>query len=102
MSESESVPKPGQFVKILRGKDADHFSLIVEVVDRRFVRIADGERRKYDRAKKKNINHLELLNVVSPEVSRSLQETGRVTNGKLRFAVAKFLEAQTPQLRKGD
>jgi large subunit ribosomal protein L14e len=94
LSESEPGPKPGQFVKILRGKDVDQLSLIVEIVDTRFVRIADGERRKFDRAKKKNVNHLELFDAISPEVSRSLTETGRVTNGKLRFAISKFLQEQ--------
>jgi len=81
-------------VKILRGKDVDHYSVIVEVINERFVLIADGDRRKFDRAKKKNVNHLELQDFISPEITRSLEEAGRVTNGKLRFAIAKFLEQQ--------
>ena len=81
-------------MKILRGKDVDHYSVIVEVINERFVLIADGDRRKFDRAKKKNVNHLELQDFISPEITRSLEEAGRVTNGKLRFAIAKFLEQQ--------
>ncbi|HET7657632.1 MAG TPA: KOW domain-containing RNA-binding protein [Bacillales bacterium] len=81
-------------MKILRGKDVDHYSVIVEVINDRFVCIADGDRRKFDRAKKKNVNHLELQDFISPEITRSLEEAGRVTNGKLRFAIAKFLELQ--------
>lgn len=38
------------------------------------------------------INHLKLLEYVSDEVKNSIQETGRVTNAKLRFALQKFLE----------
>lgn len=102
MNDSESVPKQGEFVKILRGKDANHYSVVVEIIDDRFVRIADGVRRKFDRAKKNNIHHLERLGVVSPEVARSLRETGRVTNGKLRFALAKFLQEEASQRKKGD
>lgn len=81
-------------MRILRGKDVDHYSVIVEVINERFVLIADGDRRKFDRAKKKNVNHLELQDFISPEITRSLEEAGRVTNGKLRFAIAKFLEQQ--------
>lgn len=94
MNDPDSSPRVGQLVKILRGKDADQYSVIVEVIDGRFVRIADGDRRKFDRAKKKNIIHLELQDFISPEITRSINEAGRVTNGKLRFAIAKFLEQQ--------
>lgn len=94
MNDPDSSPRVGQLVKILRGKDADQYSVIVEVIDERFVRIADGDRRKFDRAKKKNIIHLELQDFISPEITRSINEAGRVTNGKLRFAIAKFLEQQ--------
>jgi ribosomal protein L14E/L6E/L27E len=94
LSDPDPSPRVGQLVKILRGKDTDQFSVIVEIIDERFVRIADGNQRKYDRAKKKNIIHLELLDFISPEITRSMSEAGRVTNGKLRFAIAKFLEQQ--------
>lgn len=92
MHDSDPSPKVGQLVRILRGKDADQYSVIVDVINHRWVRIADGNRRKFDRAKKKNVIHLEPQNFISPEVSRSIKEAGRVTNGKLRFAIAKFLE----------
>jgi len=49
--------------------------------------IADGGKRKFDEPKKKNLIHLELLPAISSEVADSLRETGRVTNGKLRFAL---------------
>ncbi|HEU5139019.1 MAG TPA: KOW domain-containing RNA-binding protein [Bacillales bacterium] len=102
MSDPDHSPKLGQLVKILRGKDYDQYSVIVEIINQRFVRIADGDRRKFDRAKKKNLIHLELQDFISPEITRSLEEAGRVTNGKLRFAVAKFLEQQVIELEKGD
>lgn len=94
MRDPDPSPRVGQLVKILRGKDIDQYSVIVGVVDARFVKIADGNRRKYDRAKRKNLIHLELQDFISPEVTRSIEEAGRVTNGKLRFAIAKFLERQ--------
>ncbi|HEX6922474.1 MAG TPA: KOW domain-containing RNA-binding protein [Bacillales bacterium] len=102
MNDPDSSPRVGQLVKILRGKDTGQYSVIVEVVDHRFVKIADGDRRKFDRAKKKNVIHLELQDFISPEITRSLEEAGRVTNGKLRFAIAKFLEQQVVELQKGD
>lgn len=102
VSESEPIPQVGQLVHILRGRDAGQINVIVGIVDEKFVLIADGDKRKYDRAKKKNINHLELFQYISPEVKRSIDETGRVTNGKLRFAVSKFLNDQAHLLEKGE
>jgi large subunit ribosomal protein L14e len=90
--DKDLSPQLGQIVKVLRGKDFDNYAVIIGIVDSRFVLLADGNKRKFDGPKKKNINHLQLQETISHEVVSSIQETGRVTNGKLRFAVAKFRE----------
>jgi len=90
--ESESLPQIGQVVRVLRGRDADKYAIVIAVEDQRFVRIADGDKRKFDTAKKKNILHLEAVDFISSEVQDSILQTGRVTNGKLRFALNKFKE----------
>lgn len=91
MSEVDGIPRIGEVVRILRGREAGQYAIIIDVINDRFVLLADGEKRKYDRPKKKNLNHIELLDYISPEVQNSLLETGRVTNGKLRFALDKFV-----------
>ncbi|WP_458415177.1 KOW motif-containing protein [Schinkia sp. CFF1] len=102
MNEPESSPRIGQLVKILQGRDAGQFAIVLKILDERFVFIADGDKRKFDRPKKKNINHLEFFDYVSPEVQNSISETGRVTNGKLRFAVSKFVNEQITDFEKGE
>ncbi|AWB46114.1 hypothetical protein DCC85_19415 [Paenibacillus sp. CAA11] len=83
----------GQLVKVLRGKDAGTLGVIVELVDDKFVLIADGCKRKFDSAKRKSLLHLELLPYISSEVVNSLKESGRVTNGKLRHAVIAYKQS---------
>jgi large subunit ribosomal protein L14e len=96
-------PVPGQIVQVLRGRDHGRHAVIVEVLDDRYVKIADGDRRSYDQAKRKNLLHLQLLNEVSPEVAESLRETGRVTNGKLRHALARYQNNRGPDAQpKGE
>ncbi|GIN64277.1 hypothetical protein J27TS8_42700 [Robertmurraya siralis] len=85
-----SRSKLGQIVLISHGRDAGQYAIIVRLLDERFVFVADGDKKKFDRPKKKNLLHLELIDYVSLEVQRSLLETGRVTNGKLRYALKKF------------
>lgn len=66
-----------------------------------YVMLANGEIRKYDRPKK-NLEHIKTLDYISPGVQSSLLETGRVTNGKLRFAITKFVNEVVTDLKKGD
>lgn len=102
MNESDSVPRIGQVVRIRQGREAGQFAVVIRIIDERFVLLADGEKRKYDRPKKKNLHHIEVMDFISPEVQSSLLETGRVTNGKLRFAIAKFAGEVVTDLKKGD
>jgi large subunit ribosomal protein L14e len=90
----EAIPQLGQIVKTLRGRDQGKFAIIVGIEDHRFVWIVDGDKRKFDQPKKKNVLHLQLQDEISSEVMNSLLETGRVTNGKLRYALGKFIEQQ--------
>lgn len=97
------MPQLGQIVKVLRGRDSGKYAIIVDIIDQRFVKIADGEKRKFDQAKRKNLLHLQLEDTVSSEVVVSLEESGRVTGGKLRFALNKFAERQqTDAQEKGE
>lgn len=92
--EHDKQPVIGQIVKILRGRESGQYAVVIGLEEQRFALIADGDKRKFDRPKKKNLLHLELQNEISEIVAASLHETGRVTNGKLRHAIAKYEESQ--------
>ncbi|RKN65215.1 KOW domain-containing RNA-binding protein [Paenibacillus ginsengarvi] len=103
VTEPAIVPEIGRIVKVLRGREQEQYAVIVQIIDERFVSIADGHKRKFDGSKKKNLLHLELLPEVSGEVAGSIMETGRVTNGKLRFALNKYkLSVQSEAHEKGE
>jgi ribosomal protein L14E/L6E/L27E len=87
MKESHSL-KPGDIVRSLRGKDEDQLYVVLALPDERSALVADGDKRRFDRPKRKNVLHLEPTGQFSEEVAGSLRETGRVTNAKLRFAIA--------------
>ncbi len=94
MSALEYMPEIGRVVKVLRGKDEGSYAVIVQVLDERFVLVADGDKRRFDQSKKKNVLHLLMQPVVSPEVADSMRETGRVTNAKLRYAIQKAVQGK--------
>lgn len=93
-------PKIGQYVKVLRGRDRGKYAIIIRKVDDRFVMIADGDKRKFDQPKKKNLLHLQLMNAHSPEVVESIKETSRVSNGKLRYAIQKLMELEQQEAQE--
>jgi len=90
-------------VRNRRGKDEGELTVVIALEGERFALVADGNKRRFDRPKRKNVLHLEPTGFASDEVASSLRETGRVTNGKLRFAIAhalRRLEAHAEE--KGD
>ncbi|MFD2672448.1 RNA-binding protein [Marinicrinis sediminis] len=94
MDDTSRFPIVGQIVKVLRGRDQGKFAVIIGFADERFALIADGDKRKFDQPKKKNLLHLEFHDEICPEVVDSIQETGRVTNGKLRFVISRYVNEQ--------
>lgn len=102
-ADHAALPEIGRIVKVLRGREQDQYAVIIGLLDDRFVWIADGDKRKFAQPKKKNLLHLRLFDFVSGEVAGSISETGRVTNGKLRYAICKFLESgQSEAHEKGE
>lgn len=102
MMGASNKPKPqlGQIVKIVRGRETDKYAVVIGIIDERFVLIADGDKRKFDQPKKKNVQHLHLQPAVSREVADSIRETGRVTNGKLRYALNKFADEELTEAQE--
>lgn len=102
MADSDAGPKVGRVVRILRGRDSGKYAIIIKQVDEKFVLIADGDKKKFDRPKRKNLLHLEITDFIAGDVVESIRTDGRVTNGKLRYNLGKFLEAQAEVQRKGE
>lgn len=91
---SNSRPRIGQIVKSSRGRDQGQYAVVIKIIDDRFVYIADGDKRKFDKPKKKNVLHLLFQQEISSEIAKRITDTGRVSNGKLRFAIQRFTEQQ--------
>lgn len=102
LTEEQSVPQLGQIVRITKGREQDQYAVVIHILDDRYVLLADGDKRKYDRPKRKNVNHFEGTSFISSEVRNSLLETSRVSNGKLRFAIAKYASEVVTDLERGD
>ena len=93
MTISEEV-RIGQVVFIKKGRDREKYAVIVHIHDARYVCIADGEKRKFDHMKRKNLLHLEVLPFRNDEIAYLIAQTGRVQNSKLRQTISQYIEQQ--------
>lgn len=101
MFKTGFTPQIGQFVIVTSGRNAGQYAIIVRLSEK-YAYLADGAKLTFDQPKKKNLKHLQLVDLVSPEVQNSILDTGRVTNGKLRFALTRFLNERLSEKEKGD
>ncbi len=73
----------GQVVSSRAGRDRGRYFVVVEILDDRFVAVADGDLRKVENPKKKNVRHLLVHNDVLP-LGEKLRAGERVSNAELR------------------
>lgn len=94
--KTPALPEIGRIVEVVRGRDRGLYAVVIGHEADRFVRIADGDQRKVDRPKRKNVLHIRLMPMVDADVAEQLASGKKVTNANLRYAVRRFL-AERPQ-----
>ncbi|GGJ00914.1 hypothetical protein GCM10010885_07640 [Alicyclobacillus cellulosilyticus] len=93
MRRAPSLPEIGRVVEVIRGRDAGTFAVVIGHEPDRFVLLADGDRRKVDRPKKKNVLHIRRTPVVATEIQEQLRAEGKITNARLRHVMKQFYAA---------
>lgn len=87
-------PQVGQLVCSKAGRDKDRPYLVVKTIDDFFVYVVDGEVRKLDRPKRKNVKHLHVTRKIAPEIASRLNSGEAVTNAEIRQAISQLLAEQ--------
>lgn len=89
---AKNRPRPGQLVRVIRGREAGKYAIVVAVEEPHFVWLADGVQRKAALPKKKNVRHIQLTHYIAREVADSLEKrNGRVSDAELRYALNQYL-----------
>jgi len=86
--------RPGQLVESVAGRDKGREMVVLKVLDDGSVFVADGDLRRVERPKKKNVKHVKPRRTILEEISRQLMAGARVTNAQVREAIARA-KAQT-------
>lgn len=93
MSRHPILPEVGRIVEIMRGREAGTFGVVIAHDGDRFVLVADGDRRKVDRPKRKNVIHLRSTPEVAQEIADAASGRGKLTNARVRYALRRYQQA---------
>ncbi len=80
----------GQYVRSKAGRDKDRIFVVTEVVDEKYVLIADGDLRRIEKPKKKKIRHLAVMGQVSETLKDKLSGDGKINNALVRREIEKL------------
>lgn len=77
---------PGQLVKSIAGRDSGKYFLVIEN-NGRSVKIVDGEMRKVQVPKNKNVKHLRLFQAVAADIAQKVRSGKGLTNSEVAKAI---------------
>lgn len=94
MSESMEnvVLQVGRLVSSTKGRDKGRFYLVVDIEGETRVRVADGEGRKVDNPKRKNVRHLKFYDVIAEELANKARSEKRITSADVRKELKSLIE----------
>ncbi|MDA8066861.1 MAG: KOW domain-containing RNA-binding protein [Thermaerobacter sp.] len=101
MPRRSSDLRLGELVSSRAGRDAGSWFLVVGREGERFVRVADGKRRRLEGAKRKNVLHLVAHAQVSPELEVKLASGVRVSDQEVRKALEAMLSRRGGEGQNG-
>lgn len=82
----------GDIVYSKSGRDSGSYYLVLEVLDDKYVHIADGEIRKIDKPKRKKNIHLKQNGENLSKIAIKLKNGDKVYNSELRSALRSYNE----------
>jgi ribosomal protein L14E/L6E/L27E len=85
-----SLIKLGQYVKSIKGRDMNYIFIISAVIDDKYVKVVDGDLRKVNNPKVKNIKHLQVIDKVSQVVSEAIKNGKRISDLMIKQEVIKL------------
>ncbi|WP_010237737.1 MULTISPECIES: KOW domain-containing RNA-binding protein [Clostridium] len=74
----------GTVVYSKAGRDTDRKFIIMDIIDKEYVYICDGDLRKVQKPKKKKIKHLMFTETVAEDIKKSLISNVEVSNLQVR------------------
>jgi ribosomal protein L14E/L6E/L27E len=85
-----SLVKLGQYVKSIKGRDMNYIFIVSAIIDDKYVKVVDGDLRKVNNPKVKNIKHLQVIDKVSQVVNEALKNGKKISDLMIKQEVIKL------------
>lgn len=92
LSGKRDVVQIGHLVCSAKGRDKGRFYLVVGCDDPARICLADGERRKVENPKYKNIKHLDIREAIAGEIKIKAANGRRINNADIRKELKSFVK----------
>lgn len=76
----------GEFAKSKAGHDKNQIFIIINIEDE-YVYLADGKTRSLDKAKKKKIKHIQVINEIDEELQKKIISKNTLLNEDIKRAI---------------
>ena len=87
--------KQGQYVKAIKGRDKNYIFIVTEIVDDKHVKLVDGDLRKVNNPKVKNIKHLQIINKISMVIQEVLINNKKLNDFMINQEIIKLRLSDT-------
>lgn len=91
-NDNRNLVQIGHLVSSVQGRDSGKFYLVVEIEEAR-IKVADGECRKVENPKRKNLKHLKVYDVVAGILNDKAQSGKKITNADVRKELESLVES---------
>ena len=78
----------GRVVQSTQGHDRGRWFLVVGLVDERFVLIADGQTRKLEKPKKKQVKHLLTVPMIAEDAVKQISDGAQTADSTISKAIS--------------
>lgn len=86
----------GQLVRSKAGRDYGRYYLVWEKAGNGFVRLVDGQTRRLENPKLKNVKHLQYIEKMAEDIAQRIATGQPVTNAQVRKAIGLLAGPQEP------
>lgn len=83
---------PGQVVRSSAGRDKGKLYLVWKILNDSCVYLVDGDLRKVEKPKRKNIKHLRKTNKIVEPIAGKILANEKITNAEIRRLIAELEE----------
>ena len=80
----------GQIVYSKSGRDAGRKLVVVGIIDKDYVEVADGRLRKISNPKKKKIKHLKITETVLEKIEKRMNDKNKLSDAEINKVLKLF------------